>query len=79
VSVRFRIVERGAARVEIFDPAGRVVRTLRAPDLAPGVHALAWDGKDSGGALAAPGLYLYRLEAPGLVRTGKWTRTASRR
>jgi hypothetical protein len=79
VSVRFRIVERGAARVDVFDAAGRVVRRLRTGDLAPGIHGFTWDGRDTSGALAAPGVYLYRLEAPGLLRTGKWTRTALRR
>jgi len=79
VSVRFRSVVRGTARVDVFDAAGRVVRTLRAADLPPGIHGFTWDGRDTSGAPTAPGVYLYRLEAPGLMRTGKWTRTALRR
>lgn len=79
VAVRFRTVERGAARVGVFDAAGRMVRRWFADDLPAGTHAFTWDGLDTNGAVVAPGVYLYRLEAPGLQRTGKWTRTALRR
>jgi hypothetical protein len=72
--LRFRVVEAGAARLRVYDPAGRLVRTVAAPTLAPGTHDLVWDGTDAGGVAVAPGIYFYRLEAPGLDRSGKWTR-----
>ena len=47
-----------AARVEIFDVAGRRVRRL---DVSPGVSRITWDGRGASGALVASGVYLARL------------------
>jgi hypothetical protein len=48
----------GPARAEIFDPAGRLVRTLvRVGGNAP----LEWDGRDGTGHEAPTGIYLVRL------------------
>lgn len=35
------------------------------------VYEFDWDGKDSGGAPVAPGVYIYRLRADGQIKTGK--------
>ena len=41
----------------------------------PGVwqYQVEWDGKDNGGRASAAGLYMYRLEADGLVNQKKMT------
>lgn len=49
--------------VEVFDAAGRRVRTLANGSRAAGVHALVWDGRDDGGATAGAGLYFVRVRA----------------
>jgi len=56
-----------AARVSlvICDVAGRAVRALGERTLPAGVHRLAWDGRTERGAVAAPGLYFYRLRVDG--------------
>jgi hypothetical protein len=51
-------------RVQIFDVEGRVVRTLLDGPIAPGRHAITWDGSDDSGATVAPGAYFCRLERP---------------
>ncbi|MEZ4649367.1 MAG: hypothetical protein R3E97_11425 [Candidatus Eisenbacteria bacterium] len=49
--------DRGAgASLEVFDPAGRSVRTLESTEAG----AWTWDGKDSGGRDVAPGVYFAR-------------------
>ena len=57
-AVRLTPPSAGPARAEIFDPAGRLVRTLvRGGGSAP----LEWDGRDGGGRDAPTGVYLVRL------------------
>jgi hypothetical protein len=49
------------ADIEIYDVAGRLVRTLAIdPSLGPEA-SVVWDGKDAGGRRAASGVYFYRL------------------
>lgn len=50
----------GPARVEIFDPAGRRVRTL---DRVDGNTPLEWDGFGAGGLAVPSGIYLARVTA----------------
>jgi len=51
------------ARVRIYTPVGRLVRTLEATDLVTGFNVIEWDGNDTGGRPLANGVYLYSLEA----------------
>ena len=56
------------ARVRIFDPSGRLVRTLAEDlDLPAGRHRLTWNGTDGAGRTVAPGVYFCRVEAGGLT------------
>ena len=48
------------AQIEIFDAAGRHVRTLYAGPLNRGVQLLGWDGLDGHGAPTAAGIYYVR-------------------
>ncbi len=49
--------------VRLFDLSGRPVRTLwKGRESAAGRHRLRWDGRAESGALAAPGIYLLRVE-----------------
>jgi fibro-slime domain-containing protein len=49
------------ARYDVFDRAGRLVRTLRTE--AGQALERIWDGRDSSGRVAAPGMYFYRVQA----------------
>jgi subtilisin family serine protease len=55
----------GPVTVAIYDVAGRLVRRLASGPLVPGVHALAWDGRNDAGNPVGAGLYVYRITAPG--------------
>lgn len=46
----------------IYDVSGRRVRGLVRGSLPAGRHQAFWDGRDDGGLLAAPGVYLVRFE-----------------
>ena len=52
----------GEALVEVYDIAGRKVRTLRAGTLASGEHLVYWDGLNERGRPAASGIYLCRAQ-----------------
>jgi len=54
--IRFSLTRRAHARLEVFDPTGRLVTTLLDRTLGAGEHTATWDGTDY-----ASGVYLYRL------------------
>lgn len=55
----------GPVRVQVFDARGALVRTIEDHATGAGVHAITWDGRGSGGAVAASGVYWMRIDAPG--------------
>lgn len=62
-SIPFSVSRAAAApvRLEVFNLAGQVVRTLARGHLLPGPYALTWDGRGLHGEDLASGLYIYRL------------------
>lgn len=50
-----------AARVMVYDLAGRLVRSLFDGRLDAGAHSIVWDGKDSQQVDAASGVYLFAV------------------
>lgn len=64
----------GPVRLDIFDPAGKIVRQVESGQASPGEHTFGWDGRDAAGVPVRPGVYFYRLQAPGLDRRGKLVR-----
>jgi len=63
----------GPVELQVRDLLGRSVRTLTAGHLPAGRHAIAWDGRDDAGRVAATGAYLVELRAAGLRATRKVT------
>ena len=49
-------------RLTVHDASGRLVTTLVDGPGAPGIHAVAWGGRDARGAQVASGVYFLRLE-----------------
>jgi hypothetical protein len=56
--------EATAARLELFDLAGRRVRSLADRTLPAGATVIPWDERDGDGAHARPGVYFARLTTP---------------
>jgi hypothetical protein len=57
--------------VEVFNVRGQKIRTVMAEDLAPGRHAIRWDGRSDRGTLVGAGLYVMRMRAGTVVETRK--------
>jgi len=58
-------------RVDVFDPAGRHVRSLLDKRMPAGSHTIDWDGTTDAGMEAATGVYFYRIRAGLFTSTRK--------
>jgi endonuclease I len=63
-TIRFDLARRSPVQLQVFDVAGRLVRTLvSGAVMDPGRHEAVWDGRGEGGRAAGAGLYFCRLMA----------------
>jgi hypothetical protein len=62
-SLDFSLPDARRVRIDVFDVAGRLVRTLAALELPAGIHRVHWNGRTRQGARAAAGIYLVRFAA----------------
>ena len=69
--IAFDLAASGHVRLDLYDAAGRLVRTLVNAETAVGRHVATWTGINATGARVASGIYFYRLEAPGYQATRK--------
>ena len=72
--LRFTLSAAQHVRLDVLDAGGRRVRTLADENRAPGVHALAWDGRDDAGRVLPAGAYFARLAGANGVRTARIVR-----
>lgn len=70
-TLAFSLGEPGPVRVDLYDIAGRHVRTLIDREMPAGGHSVSWDGRGSDGAPCAAGVYLARLSSGRDVAVGK--------
>jgi len=68
VEIAWSLARAGAVRVEVFDLAGRRVRTLRREQSSAGAHRIAWDGRDDAGR-PFTGIAFVRVVTPDGVRS----------
>ena len=61
----------GGVRLDVYDVSGRLVRRLIEGGRRTGLHTITWDGRDDGGAVVAPGVYVSRLADSRSARTLK--------
>jgi hypothetical protein len=64
VTIAFGLAERDRVELDIYDAAGRRIRTLFSGALEAGTYRLPWDGGDDSGRGVASGVYLVRLRSP---------------
>ncbi|MFC1573295.1 FlgD immunoglobulin-like domain containing protein [Candidatus Eisenbacteria bacterium] len=64
--ISFDLPQEGAMELRIYNPAGRLVRTLVSGERPAGRHSFNWDGLDDAERGAASGVYFYSLRAPGI-------------
>ncbi len=61
-SLRFDLPAPAVAGLRVYDPAGRLVRTLLpTAALSAGAHVVTWDARDEAGRTAPAGVYLARI------------------
>ncbi|MBN1824759.1 MAG: hypothetical protein JW958_00750 [Candidatus Eisenbacteria bacterium] len=70
-TLRFYLSRPASARLAVYDVAGRMVRLLFDGKSPAGWNDVVWNGENGSGRPVGSGIYLSRLEAAGLVRTGK--------
>lgn len=73
-TIRYELRERAEVALEIYDVAGRLVRTLVAPAVAaPGRYEVVWNARESGAHEIGSGIYFARLRADGDIRVDRMT------
>jgi hypothetical protein len=63
-TIHFGLARAGEARLELFDLAGRRVRTLASGVHGAGAHFATWNGRDQRGNSVGSGVYFVRLTTP---------------
>ena len=64
-NILFDLMESEEVTINIFNPAGRLKRTLvRGKAMRPGSNSVLWDGKDDSGRIVVSGLYIITVETP---------------
>ncbi|MFN8178601.1 MAG: DUF362 domain-containing protein [bacterium] len=71
-TILFDAPRAGVARLDVYDVAGRLVRSVTAAQAA-GAGRIFWDGRDASGLRLAPGTYCYRISGVGASAVGKAT------
>ena len=69
--IAFDLAHAGPVKLQIFDVAGHVVKTLVDGTTPAGRHEAAWAGLDQAGRRAASGVYFYQLVTDDFSQTRK--------
>jgi hypothetical protein len=72
-ALRFVMPAGGTVRAQVWDAAGRRVRSLADAWRPGGAQSIAWDGRDDAGAAVRPGAYFARIELAGQVLSARVT------
>jgi len=64
-TIKFELAQAGNATLEVYDGAGRKVRTLYGGHADAGAKEIGWDLADDAGRPLPPGIYVYRLRTGG--------------
>jgi hypothetical protein len=65
-TISFELARAGRVELEVFDAAGRRVKSLVDGTRSSGRYEVQWNGTDDGGRSVASGVYHYRLRADGV-------------
>jgi hypothetical protein len=68
---RYGLSEAGRVKLEIYDLLGQLVKTIADDHQEVGYYEVVWDGRSESGAMAASGIYVYRMTIGAVVETRK--------
>jgi hypothetical protein len=71
VTIEADLPREGSVRLEVLDPAGRLVRVLTLSPRSAGSCLLRWDGRDGSGQAVPGGAYFFRMTGAGGTATGR--------
>jgi len=66
-AVSYELPSERDVRIDVYNIAGRLVKTLVDRRVDAGYHRAVWDGTDERGRRVASGVYMYRMKAGGFV------------
>jgi hypothetical protein len=70
--IAYSVKEAGPVTIEVYNVAGKVVRTLLDTEVDAGAAGfVVWDGANDSGEKCASGVYFYRIAAPGFTESHK--------
>jgi len=70
--IAYSVKEAGPVTIEIYNVAGKVVRTLLDTEVEAGAQGfVVWNGANDGGERCASGVYFYRINAAGFSESRK--------
>ncbi len=71
--IRYTLAVVGPVQMDVYDVAGRRVRTLVDEVLPVGDHQVHWDGRDQSGQAVSSGVYFARLRSGGETQSQRMT------
>lgn len=74
-TVELALPQSSAVHLDVFDVAGRHVRSLQDEPLAAGTHTFTWDGRTTAGKATGSGVYFVKARALDQTRTVKVVRS----
>jgi subtilisin family serine protease len=63
VNISYSLANNTKVSINVYNVAGRLVRTLVNGSQSPGEYDVVWDGQDSAGRRISAGVYFYRMQA----------------
>jgi flagellar hook assembly protein FlgD len=69
--IGYTVPARATVTLQIYDVAGRLVRTLVNESREAGRYSTVWDGRGNNGSQVGSGVYFYRLQAGNATLTRK--------
>ncbi|PIR19584.1 MAG: hypothetical protein COV48_01200 [Elusimicrobia bacterium CG11_big_fil_rev_8_21_14_0_20_64_6] len=70
-TVKYATLEPGRITIKLFTVTGTYIATLLDADMPAGRGSLDWDGRNVSGSVVVSGIYLLRIDAPGIHKTQK--------
>jgi hypothetical protein len=71
MTIRVFLPQKTHARIDVFNMAGRLVKTVYSGGLSSGYNGFIWDGTNSKSQKVSAGTYVYQLKANGKVLSRK--------